>query len=288
MRSGPLLRRQNHGHLAAFHPTGTAAAGSDERLCPVDETGRLVRRVRRDPLGREVILIDNSFEPRGPGFAGFFVELPPPVIRVPRELYIRETAHATAEDIFLTLMAPPVDRIERRYALDEIRYSEPLRARMPRVDIDTANFEHDSIVATVPLTYSYGKDGLVTLFRYGVVVTMGLAPEQELDVLRGLQPRLIRPVHPSEEESVLIEEAPDKDDQILPGGPILLKAISPDCLIVVADALSKSVVLARDEREVTAVFELVEPFARGLAEKGRAGASRRTILKHIGNALLVQ
>ncbi|OBI68330.1 GMC family oxidoreductase [Mycobacterium sp. E796] len=28
-------------HLAAFHPTGTAAAGRDEQRCPVDETGRL-------------------------------------------------------------------------------------------------------------------------------------------------------------------------------------------------------------------------------------------------------
>jgi hypothetical protein len=28
-------------HLAAFHPTGTAAAGADEQFCPVDETGRL-------------------------------------------------------------------------------------------------------------------------------------------------------------------------------------------------------------------------------------------------------
>jgi choline dehydrogenase-like flavoprotein len=28
-------------HLSAFHPTGTAAAGSDEQLCPVDESGRL-------------------------------------------------------------------------------------------------------------------------------------------------------------------------------------------------------------------------------------------------------
>ncbi|MBX9980885.1 MAG: GMC family oxidoreductase [Mycobacterium gordonae] len=28
-------------HLAAFHPTGTAAAGSDEQVCPVDATGRL-------------------------------------------------------------------------------------------------------------------------------------------------------------------------------------------------------------------------------------------------------
>lgn len=28
-------------HLAAFHPTGTAAAGADDQRCPVDETGRL-------------------------------------------------------------------------------------------------------------------------------------------------------------------------------------------------------------------------------------------------------
>jgi choline dehydrogenase-like flavoprotein len=37
------LRRSNPRslHLAAFHPTGTAAAGTDEQLCPVDETGRL-------------------------------------------------------------------------------------------------------------------------------------------------------------------------------------------------------------------------------------------------------
>jgi choline dehydrogenase-like flavoprotein len=28
-------------HLAAFHPTGTAAAGADAQRCPVDETGRL-------------------------------------------------------------------------------------------------------------------------------------------------------------------------------------------------------------------------------------------------------
>ena len=39
---------------------------------------------------------------------------------------------------------------------------------------------------------------------------------------------------------------------------------------------------------VAAVFDLVEPFARQLAEKGRADAGRRAILKHIGNALLVQ
>jgi OOP family OmpA-OmpF porin len=131
-------RRGNDTLTIVLRPDGSRI------VTEVDENGRLLRRVRRDREGREIILIDNSFEPRGPGNAGFFVELPPPVVRIPRELYIRETARASAEDIFLTLMAPPVDRIERHYALDEIRYSEPLRARMPRIDIDTVNFETGS------------------------------------------------------------------------------------------------------------------------------------------------
>jgi choline dehydrogenase-like flavoprotein len=37
------LRRSNPRslHLAAFHPTGTVAAGADEQFCPADQTGRL-------------------------------------------------------------------------------------------------------------------------------------------------------------------------------------------------------------------------------------------------------
>jgi uncharacterized Rmd1/YagE family protein len=163
-----------------------------------------------------------------------------------------------------------------------------VRALLLSDRIDTSNLEHDGVVSTAPLTFKFGKDGVVTLFRYGVAVIMGLTAAEEAEILRVLQPRLIRPVKPSEEESALIELVPEKEDQILPGGPITLKTITPDHLIVIADALSKSVVLARDEREVAAVFELVEPFTRQLAEHGRASAGRRAILKHIGNALLVQ
>ena len=163
-----------------------------------------------------------------------------------------------------------------------------VRALLLSDRIDTSNLEHDGVVSTAPLTYKFGAGGLVTLFRYGVAVLAGLTAQEEETVLQGLRPRLVRPVSQREEEAVLIEIVPDKDDQILPGGPITLRTLTPDHLIVIADALSKSVVLARDEREVTAVFELTEPFARQLAERGRAAAGRRTILKHIGNALLVQ
>jgi uncharacterized Rmd1/YagE family protein len=154
--------------------------------------------------------------------------------------------------------------------------------------IDTSQLEHDHVVSTAPLTYKFGKDGFVTLFRYGVVVMMGLTPEEEEEVLQSVRPRLVRPVQPVEEETVVIDLVPDKDEQIMPGGPIALKTIAPDALIVIADALSKSVVLAHDERQVASVFDQVEPFARQLAEKGRADAGRAAIFKQIGNALLVQ
>src|SRR5499426_1179373 len=107
-----------------------------------DDDGRLIRRIRRTPEGREVIIIDSRDSWR-PG-ATYFVDLPPPVVRIPRERYIVEAARATPEIIYETLMAPPVERIDRRYTLEQIRYSEPLRERMSRVDLDTINFDTGS------------------------------------------------------------------------------------------------------------------------------------------------
>jgi len=98
-----------------------------------DADGRLLRRVRRDQSGREVIIIDNSYAGRG---AQVFVQLAPPVIRIPRQRYILEAERARPEEIYEVFMEPPVERIEGRYTLDQVRYSAPLRDRMPRVDLD--------------------------------------------------------------------------------------------------------------------------------------------------------
>lgn len=163
-----------------------------------------------------------------------------------------------------------------------------VRALLVGDRIDTANFERDEIVSNAPLTCRIGTEGFVTLFRYGVVVLAGLSPEDEDTVLRGIAHRVVRPIEPREEEIAQISLEPDKDDQIVPGGPIRLKVFTPEHIIVIADALSKSVALARDERQVAAAFDLVEPLARQLAEHGRTPEGRRAILKHIGNALLVQ
>src|SRR5262249_34324136 len=82
--------------------------------------------------------------------------------------------------------------------------------------------------------------------------------------------------------------SPERDEQITSSGTIALKALLPEHILIIADAIATNLILAHDERNVNAVFDIIEPLARELAEHGRTPGGRRTILKNIGNALLVQ
>jgi len=105
--------------------------------------GRLLRRIRREPGGREIIIIDNTYrDPSAVG--GFYVTLPPPEIRIPYNRYIVDAEEAAPDVIYDTLVAPPVERIERRYSLDEVRYSPSVRQLMPSIDLNTITFETGS------------------------------------------------------------------------------------------------------------------------------------------------
>ena len=108
-----------------------------------DPEGRLLRRYRRDPSGREIVIIDNNFAYRR-GVAPLFLQLAPPVIRIPRERYILDADRADpAAIIYGVLAAPPVDVIDQPYSLDQVRYNAPLRDHHARVDLDV-NFDTGS------------------------------------------------------------------------------------------------------------------------------------------------
>jgi uncharacterized Rmd1/YagE family protein len=153
--------------------------------------------------------------------------------------------------------------------------------------IDTSGLERSDVISTSPLAFRVAAAGYAVLFRYGVVVLVGLSPIEEDEVLRGIKPRVTSPYAKIEDEVATIEIASDRDDQVVTGGPIALKDLSPPRLLVVADVLAKNVALVRDEREVNQVLELIEPFASRLALTGRAPFDRRTMLRLIGQTLLV-
>ena len=153
--------------------------------------------------------------------------------------------------------------------------------------INTAGFE-GQVLSSSPLAVRVGENGLAVLFRYGVAVFIGLAAAEEAEFLEHLQARCYGRITPPEEEWAKIQVAKEAEEPIPVGGPILVREFSLERLLVVSDALAKSVVLGRDEREVANVFDTIEPFARELARLGKTSRNRTDLLKLLGNSLLVQ
>ncbi len=153
--------------------------------------------------------------------------------------------------------------------------------------INTAGFE-GQVLSNAPLAVRVGQDGLAVVFRYGVAVFIGLSTEEEKEFLEKLQLRTFGKIASHEEEWAKLEVAKEGEELIPVGGPIPVREFSLERLLVVSDALAKSVVLGHDEREVANVFDTIEPFARELANFGKTSRNRTDLLKLMGNALLVQ
>ncbi len=124
-----------------------------------DANGQLLRRYRRGPDGRDVIIIDNRRRRHGgvgrdiaAGIgvvAGAVIldsilDVPEPRVRIPREQYIVDYERASDDDVYEALSAPPVEEFDDRYTLDEIRATASLRDRMRRIDLDDITFEFGS------------------------------------------------------------------------------------------------------------------------------------------------
>ena len=128
-----------------------------------DRSGQLVRRYRRDAQGREFDIIDNRRRKRnrfgrnlaiglgigagvvaGAAILNSMVDLPPPRVALPRRKYIVDYDDASDDDIYEAFSAPPIEDIERRYTLDEVRATQHLRDRMRRVDLNDINFDTGS------------------------------------------------------------------------------------------------------------------------------------------------
>lgn len=118
-------------------------------ITEVDRNGHLLRRYRRGPDGREHYLVDNRRFWRNAGIAvgigavGTLIalNLRPPTVTIPRERYIVEYDRVNDDEIYDTLVAPPVEMLDRVYSLEEVRGSWELRQRMRRVDLDSINFD---------------------------------------------------------------------------------------------------------------------------------------------------
>lgn len=122
----------------------------------VDSNGRLMRRYRRGPDGREFNIVDNRNFWRnvaiGAGVGAIAtvvaLNLARPTVTIPRHQYIVDYDRASDDDLYETLRAPPIDRLDRPYSLEEVRYNIALRERMRRIDLDAITFDSGSYQVT--------------------------------------------------------------------------------------------------------------------------------------------
>ncbi len=108
-----------------------------------DRYGDIIFRFRRHPNGREVVLIDNRLRDRGTSFS-VSLNFPRLIVPIPRSEYIVDLERADRRQLRETLIAPPVERVERVYTLEEIRENQRVRDKVRSVNLNNVLFDVNS------------------------------------------------------------------------------------------------------------------------------------------------
>ena len=153
--------------------------------------------------------------------------------------------------------------------------------------IDLKGLRGADALATNPLTVEVRGGGIAVLFRYGVVVFFDVATLEELAFLGQLGAFAANPYPAPETEAVRVRVEAQAREGGVQGGAVVLEDASLERLQVIADVLSKSVLLALYESQVGSEFDRIEPLAAELERSGRIPGQTRALLSKIGAMLLV-
>lgn len=106
-----------------------------------DAGGYVLRRVKVFPDGEEVVLFDSRDEVE---YIDYDRRLPPLRYDIAEDEYIVLGSRRDRAALRRTFLAPPVEAVETRYSLREVRENQRLREKVRRVDLDTITFDTGS------------------------------------------------------------------------------------------------------------------------------------------------
>lgn len=153
--------------------------------------------------------------------------------------------------------------------------------------IDTKGLELAEAIASSPLTMRIGQ-GTAFVFRYGVVVLAGVLGAEEHLALDRVKSRVSEPLAKPEVDQLKITVRPGESDRLDQTGSIILNDSELDRLQIVADVLSKSLVLAHYETQIAAAFDRIDPLAMELKRHGQGRRQARELVRQVGDILLTQ
>ena len=142
-RPGARSERRPDGSVETFY----VRRDGTRIITVVDSHGRLLRRYRRDRDGREYNIIDNRrfYRNVAIGVVGIIaLNLALPRVTIPEEEYFVDYEGVSDDALYDTLYAPPIERLDRAYSLEEVLDNYELRAHVRSINIDTIDFEFGS------------------------------------------------------------------------------------------------------------------------------------------------
>jgi len=107
-------------------------------------------------------------------------------------------------------------------------------------------------------------------------------------VLDSLRSNIVERLETPETDEIQALVRPEEDDRLDPNGVIVLKDNSNERLHIIADVLSKSLVLAHLEAQLNTTFDRIDRLAIGVKQRGRGGRRLRELVREIGDVLLTQ
>ena len=160
-----------------------------------------------------------------------------------------------------------------------------LRALLVGERIDTRGLGAAAGATTTPVILQPPEGGIAFVFRYGVVVLAGFDPAAERRMLDSLRDRIVAPEQTPTTEEVSVVLNGDDNDASAAIGAVVLRDASLEPLQIVANVLSKSVVLAHQEIAIAAALDRIEPFVFQLRDRGGVVTKERALLRQIGHVL---
>jgi uncharacterized Rmd1/YagE family protein len=153
--------------------------------------------------------------------------------------------------------------------------------------LDLRSWPEAETLARAPLAAALAGGGNAVLFRYGVAVLIDAPAEAERALRERLAPLTENPYSDAETEELDVRVDGSRPEG-LQDGSLVLQSASLERLQLVAEALSKSLLLSHYEGRIATDFDRIEPLALELERRGRIGGGTREHLRRIGGLLLME
>jgi uncharacterized Rmd1/YagE family protein len=162
-----------------------------------------------------------------------------------------------------------------------------VRALLLGVRLDARRWPEGEVLSTLPLAIRLAAGGIAVLFRYGVAVLFDVPAESESALRERLAAIIDHPYASADVEELDVRVARGHPEGMHEGALVVQDAATAR-LQVIADVLSKSVLLAHYETRIAGDFDRIEPLALQLERTGRMRGSTRAHVRQIGALLLIE